>query len=267
MKKHGRAWFIKAFFTAFMLSIVPLGFRSVVEADLNAILSNPVALGVLLIELLFVIDVQIGTVGYLMTFRPLDAHIRSGNPLLSGWVAALICYPPIAWGFLGEGRPLGYEYNTGGWDYWMQGNDALLWIWMVWLVALTSVYAWATFAFGLRFSNLTYRGVITNGPYRFTRHPAYLAKNTFWWCTVLPFLVTNGSPVDAIRNTFFLACVSAIYFWRAKTEEAHMLAEDEKYVAYHAWMARHGLLTAPLERLRARIARLATGDAVPQPAR
>ena len=266
VKKHGRAWFIKAFFTAFMVSIVPLGFRTIVEADIGAVLNNPVALGVLLFELLFVIDVQIGTVGYLMTFRPLDAHIRSGNPLLAGWVAALMCYPPIVWGIMGNDRPLGYEYNTGGWAWWFEGHEALLWVWMAWLVALTFAYAWATFAFGLRFSNLTYRGVITNGPYRFTRHPAYVSKNLFWWCTTLPFLVTNGSFTDAVRNTFFLGCVSAIYFWRAKTEEAHLLAEDEKYVAYHAWMARHGLITAPLERAKRVLVRRARGGGAPQPA-
>jgi protein-S-isoprenylcysteine O-methyltransferase Ste14 len=49
------------------------------------------------------------------------------------------------------------------------------------MVLLTGIYAWATVAFGLRFSNLTYRGVLTNGPYAFTRHPAYLSKNAFWW--------------------------------------------------------------------------------------
>ena len=43
--------------------------------------------------------------------------------------------------------------------------------------------------------------------------------------------------------------VNGIYFWRAKTEEAHLLAEDPKYRAYHAYMAQHGLLTAPLTKL------------------
>jgi len=104
--------------------------------------------------------------------------------------------------------------------------------------------------FGIRFSNLTYRGVLTNGPYRFTRHPAYLAKNLFWWASVLPFLVTTGSVADAVRNSFFLLIVNAIYYWRARTEEAHLLAEDPKYVEYHAWMAQHGLITAPLVRLK-----------------
>jgi protein-S-isoprenylcysteine O-methyltransferase Ste14 len=126
---------------------------------------------------------------------------------------------------------------------------------------LTGIYAWATVVFGIRFSNLTYRGVLTHGPYRFTRHPAYLSKNLFWWASVLPFLVTNGSTADAIRNTFFLLVVNGIYYWRARTEEAHLLAEDAKYGEYHAWMEQHGLITARLARLK----RLVTGASASRP--
>src|SRR5690606_14055157 len=87
--KHCRAWAIKGLFTAFMLSILPYGFQLVVNADVRAIAADPARLALFLIEFLFVVDVQIGTVGYILTFRPLDAHIRSGNPYLAGWVAAL----------------------------------------------------------------------------------------------------------------------------------------------------------------------------------
>jgi protein-S-isoprenylcysteine O-methyltransferase Ste14 len=247
VKKHWRAWLIKGFFGAFMISILPGGFASVVEADLSQMVNDPVKWGMFLIGLLFLIDVQIGTVGYLVTMRPLDAHIRSGNPFLGGWVAALACYPPIAWGVLGT--ILVYETNTPGWTFWLKDYPALLWLWACWLVFLTAIYAWATVAFGIRFSNLTYRGVLTNGPYRYTRHPAYLSKNLFWWSSVLPFLVQDASVVEAIRNAFFLGCVSAIYYWRARTEEAHLLGEDAKYRAYHTWMARNGPITAPLTRI------------------
>ena len=65
----------------------------------------------------------------------------------------------------------------------------------------------------------------------------------------MPFLVTNGSASDAIRNTFFLLCVNAIYFWRAKTEEKHLLAEDQKYRDYHAWMSEHGVITSRLTKI------------------
>ncbi|BBC72300.1 protein-S-isoprenylcysteine methyltransferase [Altererythrobacter sp. B11] len=252
VKKHWRAWIIKGFFGAFMISILPPGFASVVEADFGAMRGNPVDLGSHLFDLLFVVDVQIGTVGYLLTLRPLDAHIRSGNPLLAGWLAALICYPPFVFAFMGDGGILQYEYNTAGWGYWLEGHQALLWVWVGLLTVLTAIYAWATVAFGIRFSNLTYRGVITNGPYAFTRHPAYLSKNLFWWLSTLPFLVTSASAVDAIRNTVFLACVSAIYYWRARTEEAHLLAEDARYREYYAWMGQHGAITAPLSRLLSR---------------
>ncbi|OJW62202.1 MAG: protein-S-isoprenylcysteine methyltransferase [Sphingomonadales bacterium 63-6] len=255
VKKHWRAWAIKAFFGAFMISILPPGFASIVNADIPALLDNPGRFGGALFELLFLIDVQIGTVGYLFTLRPLDAHIRSGNPFLAGWLAALMCYPPFVWGVMSNNGVIGYEYHTADWSYWLQGHAALMWIWAGWLAFLTAIYAWATVAFGIRFSNLTYRGVLTNGPYRFTRHPAYLAKNMFWWCSTLPFFVTNGSMVDMVRNTFFLGCISAIYYWRARTEEAHLLAEDPKYREYYHWMAEHGLITSRLRKLLLRLRR------------
>ncbi|WP_271439009.1 methyltransferase family protein [Pontixanthobacter luteolus] len=264
VKKHWRAWIIKGFFGAFMISILPGGFAYIVSADLAGITSDPVRLARSLIELLFVIDVQIGTVGYLVTMRPLDAHIRSGNPFLSGWLAALICYPPLVFAFMGADGMLAYEVNTAGWSFWFADSTTLLWIWAALLVFLTGVYAWATIAFGIRFSNLTYRGVLTNGPYRFTRHPAYLSKNLFWWCSTLPFLVTSDSLTDLVRNTFFLGCVSAIYYWRARTEEAHLLQEDPKYREYHAWMEQNGIITRPLSVIRKRLR--PRGPVIAQPA-
>jgi protein-S-isoprenylcysteine O-methyltransferase Ste14 len=251
---HARAWAVKGFFTAFMISIVPGGFSLIVANDWAPVFGNPVALAGFLITAMFVLDAQIGTVGYIMTLKPLDAQIRSANPFLAGWLAALVCYPPFQ---LMQGNgPLFYQSGTRDWSYWFAGHEALLWAWAAILILLAAIYAWATVAFGLRFSNLTYRGVLTNGPYRFTKHPAYLAKNTFWWLETLPFLVVSQSLTDMVRNTFFLACVSAIYFWRAKTEEAHLLAEDPKYRAYADWMAQHGLITRLFHRavqaLRAR---------------
>jgi len=251
VKIHWRAWAVKGFFTAFMISIVPGGFANLIAPDWGAFLTSPVAVSGLLITLMFVLDEQIGSVGYILTMKPLDAQIRSANPYLAGWLAALLCYPPFQM-MNPSDRPLFYLFNTYGDDNWfhaMDGQTVLLWGWAALLVFLTFCYAWATVAFGVRFSNLTYRGVLTNGPYRFTRHPAYLAKNAFWWCASLPFLVNNGSAVDAVRNTFFLGCVSAIYYWRARTEERHLLAEDQKYRDYHAWMNRNGAITAPLHRL------------------
>ena len=233
---HFRSWAVKGFFLAFMISIVPGGFANVVLRPWAEITAGPVPFANYLISFMFVIDVALATVGYLLTMKPLDAHIRSATPYAEGWIAALICYPPFI--LMGDGGPLNYRVATFGensWFYWLDGNTALLWLWGGALVLLTAIYAWATVAFGLRFSNLTHRGILTHGPYAWTKHPAYLSKNAFWWLSTLPFLVTSGSLVDAVRNTAILALVSGVYWWRAKTEEKH-LGNDADYRAYAAWM-------------------------------
>lgn len=235
--RHLRAWAVKGFFLAFMISIVPGSFRAAVDADFARLGRDPIALSQWLVTLMFVIDIAFATVGYVLTMRPLDAHIRSATPYAAGWVAALICYPPFI--LMNTGGPLDYRPGAQDWVYWLQGHPTLLTLTGFVLVGLTAIYAWATVAFGLRFSNLTDRGILTHGPYAFTKHPAYLSKNLFWWIAALPFLVTTGNPVDAIRNTALLAVVSGIYYWRAKTEEWHLSA-DPAYGAYAAWMAQHG---------------------------
>lgn len=234
---HARAWAVKGFFLAFMVSIVPGNFADVVGWSLNRAISNPVDLALFLIAVMFMVDVVMATVGYVLTMKPLDAHIRSANPYLAGWLAALICYPPFV--LMGGGGPLDYHAGGAEWFVWTQGNTALQWLLGGWLVLLTALYAWATVAFGLRFSNLTHRGILTHGPYRWTRHPAYLSKNLFWWFSSLPFLAVSGSIADIARNCAMLAATNAVYYWRAKTEEKHLSA-DPDYRAYSEWMDRNG---------------------------
>ncbi|OWK33348.1 methyltransferase family protein [Sphingomonas dokdonensis] len=232
---HLRAWGVKAFFLAFMLAIVPPGFGDFIRTPTFGILRDPVALANWLITFMFVIDVAFATVGYILTMRPLDAHIRSANPYAAGWAAALICYPPFI--LMDAGGPLDYHPGTAEWSQWLWGHPVLLSMVGALLVLLTGIYAWATVAFGLRFSNLTHRGILTHGPYAWSRHPAYLTKNLFWWLSTVPILST-GSLVDAARATLILAAVSGVYYWRARTEERHLCA-DPVYREYSAWMSRH----------------------------
>lgn len=239
VQNHLRSWLVKGFFLAFMLSIVPGNFAEMVHLGTSDALAGPVELARFLIALLFVVDVAFATVGYMLTSKLLDAHIRTANPYMAGWVAALICYPPFL--LMNSGGPLDYHPGTQDWSWWLAEHPLLLWIVGAALVGLTAVYAWATVAFGLRFSNLTHRGILTHGPYRWTKHPAYVSKNLFWWLATLPFLVSNGSLTDMVRNTALLALVSGVYYWRAVTEERHLMA-DPDYVAYAAWMERNGPL-------------------------
>jgi protein-S-isoprenylcysteine O-methyltransferase Ste14 len=233
---HLRAWAVKAFFLAFMLSIVPPGFGDFVAWDLSRLFDSPVTFANYCITFMFVIDVAFATGGYILTFRPLDSHIRTATPYAAGWTAALICYPPFL--LMGDGGPLDYHPGAADWTYWYAGHPWLLGAVGAVLVVLTGIYAWATIAFGIRFSNLTHRGILTHGPYALSRHPAYLSKNLFWWVASLPFLATTGWQ-DGLRNGAIMACVTGIYFWRAKTEERH-LGLDPVYQEYSAWMARNG---------------------------
>jgi Isoprenylcysteine carboxyl methyltransferase (ICMT) family len=241
--RHFQTWAVKGFFIAFMVSIVPGNWEHFINWNLDDVQKDPAALAYWLIALMFVLDVAFATVGYILTMKPLDAHIRSATPYAAGWTAALICYPPFV--LMGDGGPLEYRVNTygeEGWAHLLAGHPALLALYGGVLVFLTGIYAWATIIFGLRFSNLTDRGVITNGPYAFTKHPAYLSKNSFWILSTVPFAVSTGSWVDMIRNTVLMFVVAGVYFWRAKTEERH-LRNDPAYDVYAAWMADYGLIT------------------------
>ncbi|NIJ34888.1 methyltransferase family protein [Sphingomonas oligoaromativorans] len=237
--EHMRSWAIKGFFTAFMLSALRGNWAAATGVSPAAMAADPVALADGLVALMFLIDVSMGTVGYLFTMRPLDSHIRSGNPFVAGWTAALICYPPFI--LMNAGGPLDYQQHQLGWARALSDHPLLQPLWAFALVGLTAAYAWATVAFGLRFSNLTHRGILTHGPYRFTKHPAYVSKNLFWWMATLPMLTTSGDWRDGLRNSCLLAVISGVYFWRAKTEERHLMP-DPAYRAYAGWMARHGPL-------------------------
>jgi isoprenylcysteine carboxyl methyltransferase (ICMT) family protein YpbQ len=245
---HLRAWAVKGFFTAFMLSIVPGNFAVLVERPWAVITANPVEFCAAAVLFLYLVDVHVATVGYVLTLKPLDAHIRTANPYGMAWVAALICYPPF---ILMSGGPLDYQVNGAEWDYWFADYPLLLMIWGGMAVFFTAVYSWATLAFGIRFSNLTHRGIITHGPYRITRHPAYVSKNISWWILSMPFLVTAGGWVEAVRNCVLLLIVNLIYYWRAKTEEKHLLA-DPAYRAYWDWAQANALVPRLCARLSGR---------------
>ena len=243
---HLRAWTIKGFFTAFMISTLPGNWLAVMAIDPARWPDDPAALGDGLVAVMFLVDVTIATVGYLLTMRPLDSHIRSANPYAAAWMAALICYPPFI--MMNPGGPLDYAPGLGHYSQWLADYPVLLALDAFALIALTGIYAWATIAFGLRFSNLTHRGILTNGPYAWCKHPAYLSKNLYWWLSAMPVLTTSPSWVDAARNTAILALIGGVYYWRARTEERHLSA-DPDYVAYADWAAAGAPVTRALRRV------------------
>ncbi|WP_343565226.1 methyltransferase family protein [Kiloniella sp. b19] len=237
IKNHCLSWLVKAFFLAFMISIFPKILGGVLYSHFDDIDSTLIVFFLITLKITFLVDVCFGSIGYIFTLKIFDSHIRSANPHLSAWVAALICYPPFA--IMVANGPLDYKSGSREWLEWFAGEPVILAIWGSLILALALIYAWATVAFGIRFSNLTNRGILTNGPYRFVRHPAYLSKNLLWWMIFMPFLSQSG-PLDALQNSLLLLVVNAIYFARARTEERHLLT-DPDYRAYSGWISENGL--------------------------
>lgn len=189
------------------------------------------------LALLYLVDTVFASIGYMSASRWLDSHIRSSNPYWLGWISALICYPP----FFDWLKATGFNYRDGvEWHHWLGISPPLAWCWGGAILLLTGVYTWATIVFGIRFSNLTHRGIITHGPYRYTKHPAYLAKNASWWLISVPFISAAGT-MQATLHCLILVGMNGIYWLRARTEEKH-LRSDPVYLAYSTWIAEHGLL-------------------------
>jgi protein-S-isoprenylcysteine O-methyltransferase Ste14 len=183
---------------------------------------------------IFVMDVGLSLVGYICTSRWLHNKSKSVDPSLSGWLVALICYPPfngVTTGYMPYSRSFGdmpylafTQYGLLGATTALALTDALDVTLKIVTLAAFSVYVWATMAFGLRFSNLTNRGIIARGPYAWIRHPAYVSKNIAWWAE-------NARSFSSLWQIIFLAAWNYIYYLRALTEERHLM-RDPDYRAY-----------------------------------
>ncbi len=166
-----------------------------------------------------------------------------------GWAVTLSCYPPLMTAVFGKwlnftnagpGAPAQPE-----WLHLLQPFPVALYA-VSWLILLLElVHYWGEAAFGLRASNLSNRGIITNGPYRFCKHPVYLVKCLGWLLVWMPF-AAGGTAWACLRLTLAWGGVCGIYLMRAWIEE-RLLSDDPVYAEYGLWMDKHGWF-APLGR-------------------
>ena len=233
--QHLLGWLVKGFFLPLMFIYFTNDLQRFSTFDFTSIHSFKNFFD-FTYDFIFLIDVGFVTMGYLMSLKLLDSHLRSTEPTMLGWVSALICYQPF-WALFGK-QYLDYE-NGSGWGTWLDTSPVFYSIWGSVILLLFGVYVWSSVMFGLRFSNLTNRGILTNGPYRWTKHPAYVAKNLAWWMIAVPF-ATNSGFVPALRQCTLLLLLNGIYYLRARTEERHLL-QDPAYQAYSLWIAQHGI--------------------------
>jgi protein-S-isoprenylcysteine O-methyltransferase Ste14 len=221
-----RNWLVKAFFLPIMIAYTLDAMQTLYQLPIGRDVTFAVMFAFALQIILFG-DLIFSAIGYVLTLRIFNSHIRSSEPTFFGWVVAVVCYPPF-WTLLFFSHYFAYEDGLEwqkiiplGWAQWVWGSTILL---------LLGIYSLATICLGVRFSNLTYRGLITSGPYRFSKHPAYVAKNLSWWLVSMPF-ITDAGAWAAFTHSLMLLGVNAIYYFRARTEENH-LSNYPEYVAY-----------------------------------
>lgn len=180
------------------------------------------------IALVFSIDVALAWCGYVVSSRWFGNQTVSAEPTMLGWVVCLICYPPFQ-------MLLGLYYGAPAErDVLRLGEPWVATLFTAMMLASYLVYVAATVHFGVRFSNLTNRGIIRTGLYGLVRHPAYAAKNFAWWCVMFPVIVYrgfNGNWELALAQVLGLLLMTWVYYWRAITEERH-LGADADYREY-----------------------------------
>lgn len=171
-----------------------------------------------LFTIIFAIDTLYFAIGYLVEHPRLKNVVKSVEPTMLGWAVALASYPPfnsISTGYL-NWYSSDYFYFP---DYYIDMTLKII------AVACLALYLWATLSLGWKSSNLTNRGIVTNGAYKYLRHPAYTGKLIVWWITALQHF--------SLGMVLSMTGWTILYGMRAITEERHLIADPDykKYVS------------------------------------
>lgn len=234
--EHLKCWIVKGFFLSLMAVYLLEDLQLLAHFDLSTINTSK-GLYDFLFLLIFTFDVLFAVYGYIFTLKLFNSQIYSTEPTMLGWVVCVMDYYPF-WGSVFYDKYFNYE-DTFYWGDLFWNYPTLYFIWGGMIIFCIAIYSLASIAFGLRFSNLTYRGIITSGPYCYTKHPAYVFKNISWWLISIPFF-PSSTLSRTIQMCILLLGVNAIYFLRARTEENH-LSNYPEYVIYAEYMNEHGL--------------------------
>lgn len=224
---------VKAVFVPFMYT----GFLGNLSLLLNTAWQfNADAISLLLFNFGISIDMLIGIFGYLFSSAIINNKIIDTESNLLGWVFALLCYPPLFWIM----HKVNDQQDSLTWSDILPHDSLTFWIVFL-VINLTWIVYWlATFEFGMTFSNLSYRRLIDKGVYRYTKHPAYISKNLYWWLYTLPFMGVAFISIEWWKNILGLIFVSLIYYGRAKSEERHLMKFAE-YRAYSYKIKKRGI--------------------------
>lgn len=167
---------------------------------------------------LFIVDTGVAIVGYGLELKWLGNKTKMVEYTWFGWIIAIMCYPPFN-SVSGIYFPLANRSQ-----YYIPLTDEQRIFVRIVIILLYMIFVWGTVALGVKFSNLSNKGIVARGPYKHIRHPAYASKNVAWWFEHLQYM--KGG-----HNILPLICWNTIYTLRALTEERNLM-RDPEYRAY-----------------------------------
>lgn len=213
---------VKFFFLPIMLNTA-IGNLFSLQVDINQaqqgnfVINFDSIYGVL-ITTIFLIDTGIFAFGYTFEASWLHNKIRSVEPTMLGWVVALSTYPPFN-SLTGQIFPMFTDGSTA-----FAANEVTLRVFQIVILVCHTIFVLASLSLFTKGSNLTNRGIVSWGPYRIVRHPAYVVKLTAFFVSGLLYAPGISYFLGWIGFTF-------IYIMRALTEERH-LSMDPDYLEY-----------------------------------
>ena len=190
-----------------------------------------------IVNILFSIDVGCYSLGYFTESTLLKNRIKSVDNTPAGILFCLACYSPFMYAttayisFFQDNHQLNVYNDVNHWLTWVFHYSELIFI---------VIFVAASVALFTKGSNLTNRGIVKKWPYSVVRHPAYSAKIVYWWFTVFPLFFTNFQATDfniikyLLDSLFIILSMCAwmiIYYFRALTEERHLM-QDPEYREY-----------------------------------
>ena len=197
----------------------------------EGLLSNNADIYNYFISLLFTLDIMIFIFGYLTELSVFRNKIRTVETSAAGIIFCLACYPPFN---EATGAIVGWNQQDN--VYTPDGPIGMV-LWGLRIIGLSflCIYVTASWALGTKASNMTNRGTVSCFPYNIVRHPAYISKNTFWLCTTIPVIILNinnyktwyDALIYVITVLTSFTIWAGIYYFRAITEERHMMMDPD----------------------------------------
>lgn len=243
------SWFIKGFFFSINFCELPKVFVAIRGKE-EQIFNLPwVQLQPMLVLIIYGYIIASILPGYLFSARIFGTHIRRIAHSWFAYTVTLVCYSPFVTGM--AQRWFNYHPYTPTPDWnkpWVSNFSTdvnMLYIMGGIILFFEVVHYWGEAIFGIRSSNLTNRGIITSGPYRYCKHPVFASKCASWLVMWLPF-VMGDTVLECIRLSLAWVGLCVVFGARCWAEE-RILAEDKDYVVYALWVDKHGIF-APISR-------------------